>query len=127
MSDNCHCGHNHEHEHEHCHNHEHCHEEHALDINGDDEGVITLVDENNVEHEFEIADVLEDAGTYYMALIPVFDTAEDLLDDTGELIVLKVVADGVQEYLEAIEDEMEFNRISKLFMDRLGDEYDFEE
>ena len=127
MSDNCHCGHDHEHEHEHCHNHEHCHEEHALDINGDDEGVITLVDENNVEHEFEIADVLEDAGTYYMALIPVFDTAEDLLDDTGELIVLKVVADGVQEYLEAIEDEMEFNRISKLFMDRLGDEYDFEE
>ena len=116
---------------EHCcccgHDHEHEHEGHALEHSKDGEDVVTLVDENGVEHEFEIADVLEEKGTYYMALIPVFDTAEELLDDTGELIVLKVVADGAEEYLEAIEDETEFNRISNLFMERLGDEYDFEE
>ena len=29
--------------------------------------------------------------------------------------------------LEAIEDEEEFNHVSNLFMERLGDEYDFEE
>ena len=44
-----------------------------------------------------------------------------------ELVVLKVVAEGAQEFLEAIEDEAEFDRISGLFMERLGDEYDFED
>ena len=117
MSEHCCCGHDHEHE----------HDGHALPHEESDDSVITLVDENGVEHEFEIADVLEESGKYYMALIPVFDTAEDLLDDTGELVVLKVVADGAQEYLEAIEDEEEFNHVSNLFMERLGDEYDFEE
>jgi uncharacterized protein YrzB (UPF0473 family) len=121
MSEHCCCGH--DHEHEHCHEHE----GHALPHEESDDSVITLVDENDVEHEFEIADVLEENGKYYMALIPVFDTAEDLLDDTGELVVLKVVAEGAKEYLEAIEDEEEFNHVSNLFMERLGDEYDFEE
>jgi len=105
----------------------HAQEDHLLDRLEDDEDVVSLVDEDGNEHRFEIADVLEENGTYYAALIPVFDTAEELLDDTGELVVLKVVADGAQEYLEAIEDEAEFDRISKQFMERLGDEYDFEE
>ncbi len=103
-------------------------EGHPLDLRPDDDDVITMVDEDGIEHEFEIADVLLDEnGSYYMALIPVFDTAEELLDDTGELLVLKVVAEGAQEYLEAIDDEDEFNRISGMFMERLSEDYDFEE
>ena len=35
------------------------------------------------------------------------------------------VAEGVEEFLEAIEDEDEFNRISSMFMERLGEDYDF--
>lgn len=117
---NC-CGHDH---------HDHCEEHDLSELRegfGADEDVISLVDENGIEHEFEIADVLDVEGTYYMALIPVFDTAEELLDDTGELVVLKVVADGAQEYLEAIDNEEEFYKISKMFMERLSEEYDFEE
>jgi len=120
-NEHCHCGHEHD--------HSHPHEEagHPLDRFDEEEDVVTLVDEDGIEHRFEIADVLEENGVYYTALIPVFDTAEELLDDTGELVVLKVVAEGAQEYLEVIEDEAEFDRISKQFMERLGDEYDFEE
>lgn len=121
--------------HEHCGcgcgcGHDHDHEEHELNCScgeGGCEDVITLVDEEGAEHEFEIADTFDRDGVTYVALIPVFDTAEELLDDTGELVVLKVVADGAQEYLEAIEDEAEFNKISKEFMERLQDDYDFEE
>ena len=119
MQDACGCGHHHD---EHEHELEHLHETENM---ADD--VITLVDEDGEEHEFEIADTFDKNGTTYVALIPVFDTAEELLDDTGELVVLKVVADGVQEYLEAIEDEHEFDVISKEFMERLQDDYDFEE
>ena len=91
------------------------------------EDIITLVDEDGVEHEFEIADIMEVDGTHYMALIPVIDNADEFLEDPGELVVLKVVADGAEEYLEAIEDEEEFNRISAEFIKRLDEEYDFVE
>ena len=112
MSENCNCGH----EHEGCSCG--CGEE-------QDAGIITLVDDEGVEHEFEVADVLELDGSEYIALIPAYD--EEDVDDDGELVVLKVVAEGVEEYLEAIEDEAEFNKIAAIFMERLGEEYDFVE
>ncbi len=100
---------------------------HSLGLPAGDDDVITVVDEDGISHDFEIADVLEDEGSTYVALIPVYDTAEELLDDTGELVVVKVVADGAEEYLESIDDEAEFDRISKIFMENLSEEYDFEE
>lgn len=93
-----------------------------------DQNILTLVDEDGAEHEFEIVDSFEDAGENYIALVPVFDTADDLLDDSGELVVLKVVPEGEdEEYLEAIENEEEFDRISAIFIERLKDSFDFEE
>ncbi|MFQ9871552.1 MAG: DUF1292 domain-containing protein [Oscillospiraceae bacterium] len=62
-----------------------------------------------------------------MALIPVFDDAEELLEDDGELVILKVVQEDEEEFLEAIEDEEEFNRVSAIFMERLQDDYDIHE
>lgn len=87
--------------------------------------IITLVDEEGVEHNFEVADVMEMDGKQYMALIPAPESPEALIDDAGELVVLKVVAEGAEEYLEAIEDEEEFNRASAIFMQRLEEDYDF--
>lgn len=111
MSEHCNCEHDHDHD-------EAC----GCDSN---EGVITLVDEEGVEHEFEIVDMLEEGGVQYLALVPVIEEPEELLEDPGELVVLKVVAQGTEEFLEAIEDEDEFNRISAVFMERLGEDYDF--
>ena len=65
--------------------------------------------------------------TQHLRNIVVVDFRIILLDDTGELVVLKVAADGVEEYLEAIDNEEEFNKISKMFMERLSEDYDFEE
>ena len=87
--------------------------------------ILTLVDEDGVEHEFEIADTLDLDDERYMALIPVFDDEADMLDDSGELVVLKVVDEDGDEFLEAIQDEDEFNKVSKIFMDKLDEMYDF--
>lgn len=113
MSEHCNCGHDHE---------EECECGCGCDS---DEGIITLVDEEGVEHEFEVADMMESEGIQYLALIPVIEDPDELLSDPGELVVLKVVAEGVEEFLEAIEDEEEFSRISSAFMERLGEDYDF--
>lgn len=89
--------------------------------------LISLMDEEGQEHEFEFVDSLELEGSEYVALIPVYDNPADSLDDDGELVVLKVIQDGEEEYLEAIEDEDEFNNVSELFMDRLSDLYDIQQ
>ena len=90
---------------------------------------ITLMDEEGVEHEFEIVDTLEDNDTEYLALIPIFDDPQSSLDDDGELVILKVVydAEADEEFLEPILDDEEYDRIADIFMDRLGEFFDFEE
>lgn len=89
--------------------------------------ILTLVDEEGAEHEFELVDSEEIDGIRYAALVPVFDDAAEALDDSGELIVLRVVEEDGEEFLEAIEDEDEFDRISEFFMERLADVFDFED
>ena len=88
--------------------------------------ILTLVDEDGVEHEFEVASSYEENDNRYMALVPVFDGSDEMLQDDGELVVLKVITtDSGEEYLEAIENEAEFNKISEIFMKRLEEDYDF--
>lgn len=89
--------------------------------------ILTLVDEDGVEHEFEVVDTAQIEDESYVALVPVFDSAEELLEDSGELVILRVVEEDGEEFLEAIEDEAEFDKIGEFFMERLGDTFDFED
>lgn len=89
--------------------------------------IVSVVDEDGVEHTFEELDRIETDDARYVALLPVYDEAEDILDDDGELIILKVnEADG-ETYLEPIEDEDEFNEIGSIFEERLSDLFDIHE
>ena len=87
--------------------------------------ILTLVDEDGTEHEFEVVDSLVTDDNEYFALIPT-ETAENLSSDYGELVILKVVEDNGEEFLEPIEDDDEFEEISEIFMDRLEEYYDFD-
>jgi uncharacterized protein YrzB (UPF0473 family) len=92
-----------------------------------DSGVdlMTLVDEDGVEHQFEVADSAELDGKNYMALIPVFENPSEMLDDPGELVILRVMEEDGEEFLEIIEDEAEFDKVGDFFMDRLSETFDF--
>ena len=89
--------------------------------------IVTVVDENGEEHTFEELDRIETDSGRYVALIPVYEEAEDILDDDGELIILKVSEEDGETYLEPIEDDDEFNEIGKIFEERLSDMFSFEE
>jgi uncharacterized protein YrzB (UPF0473 family) len=93
-------------------------EEYAPDL-------LTLVDDEGQEHEFEIIDTLEHGEEHYIALVASYDDPEEQLQDDGELVILKSVFDGDEEFLEAIEDEAEFDEIAAIFMERLQDDYEF--
>ncbi len=86
--------------------------------------IMTLLDDDGNEHQFEVIDSLELDDERYMALVPVFDDAEELLDDSGELVILKVVEENGEEFLEGIATEEEFNKVSAIFMERLEEDYD---
>ena len=90
--------------------------------------LLTLVDEDGQEHEFEIIDSVEQDGEEYLALVPVMEDDDPEAEDSGELVILKVAKeDDGEEVLEAIEDDEEFDRIGAVFKERLKEAFDFED
>lgn len=86
--------------------------------------ILTLEDDDGVEHTFEVLDAIDNGENRYMALSPVFDDPQKSLDDSGELVILKVVTVDGQEFLETIEDEDEMDEVADIFMERLEEDYD---
>lgn len=90
--------------------------------------IVSVIDEDGVEHIFEELDRIETDDARYVALLPVYDEAEEILDSDGELIILKVEEDSDGEtYLCPIENEKEFIEVGKIFEERLTELYDFDE
>lgn len=89
--------------------------------------IVSVVDEDGVEHVFEELDRIETDTAKYVALLPVYDEAEEILDDDGELIILKVSEEDGETYLEPIEDDNEFDEIGKIFEERLSEIFSFDD
>ena len=86
--------------------------------------ILTLEDDDGVEHTFEVLDVIDNGENRYMALSPVYDDPQQTLEDSGELVILKVITVDGEEFLETIEDEDEMDEIADIFMERLEEDYD---
>lgn len=90
--------------------------------------LLTLIDEDNQQHTFEVLDRIElDNGSRYVALLEVFENADEYLDDSGELIILKVLKENGEDVLGTIESEEEFYEVLPLFEERLSDLFEIEE
>ena len=89
--------------------------------------ILTLMDENGVEHTFEVLDEYDDGEKRYLALSPLYDSAEEMLEDSADLVIMQVTEEDGEEFLETIEDDDELDAIADIFMKRLEDTYDFEE
>lgn len=90
--------------------------------------IVSVVDEDGKEHVFEELDRIETDDGKYVALLPLYDDPQEQLDDSGELIILKVEEDDDGEtYLCPIEDEEEFNEVGRAFEERLSEIFDFDE
>lgn len=89
--------------------------------------IITLEDDDGVEYTFEVLDRIETDEARYVALLPVYDDPQKMLDDNGELVILKVEEEDGEEYFVDIEDDDEYNMIVDAFTDRLQDTFEIEE
>lgn len=90
--------------------------------------IVSVVDEEGKEHVFEELDRIETDDGRYVALLPIYDDPQEMLEDSGELIILKVEEDDDGDtYLCPIEDEEEFNTVGEAFEERLSDLFEFDE
>ena len=93
-----------------------------------DMDIVSVVDDDGVEHIFEELDRIEtEDGNRYVALLPVYDDEVEILDDDGDVLILKVIEEDGESYLVQIEDEKEFNEICNIFEDRLIEKYEAED
>lgn len=89
--------------------------------------IYTLVDEEGVEQTFELLDVMELDGERYFALVPYYDNPEDVVDDDGDLIILKSqFDDNDEELMVSIDDDEEYQRVGNIFLEKLSKIFDEE-
>ena len=91
-----------------------------MDYNPD---IIEVVDDDGKKYTFEVLDAIESDDGRYLALLPVHETAEALLEDSGELVIVKVG----EEYYYPIEDDDEYDFVADAFIERLQDMFDINE
>ncbi len=88
--------------------------------------IISLLDENDQEFNFEVLDRIETDEGRYIALLPIYDDPKQQLDDSGELVILKVIEENGEDFFEEIEDDDEYETIADAFTDRLQDLYEID-
>lgn len=89
--------------------------------------IYTLVDEEGVEQVFELLDVMELGGERYFALIPYYDNPDAIVEDDGDLIILKSQMDeNDDELMISIDDEEEYQRVGNIFLEKLSEMFEEE-
>ncbi len=82
--------------------------------------IMTLQDEDGNDLEVELLDTLEYKNEIYYAFIPV----EMNLDESYELIIMKLEQDGEEELLTTLDDEDEYDEMYQIFNERLEDTFE---
>ena len=86
--------------------------------------LMTLADEDGNEVTFEVIDALDHKGVHYLAVVEYTENEEDAED--AQLVILSVGEDDEGEYLDVVEDDETLMEVSKLFEQRLSDDYEID-
>lgn len=89
--------------------------------------IVTLSDDEGKEYTFEILDAIEDDENRYLALLPVYEDPQKILEDSGELVIVKVEEENGEEFFSEIEDDEEYEMVADAFIDRLQDAFEIAE
>ena len=88
--------------------------------------LITLSDDNGKEYTFEVLDAIETDEARYLALLPTYDDPQKMLEDSGELVIVKVGEENGEEYFYEIEDDDEYESVADAFINRLEDFFEID-
>ena len=88
--------------------------------------LITLTDDEGKEYNFEVLDAIETDTDRYLALLPQYDDPQKMLEDSGELVIVKVIEEDGEEFFCEIEDDDEYETVADAFVDRLEDFFEID-
>jgi len=87
----------------------------------EEERIITLVDENGEEEDYEVIDIVEMEDAQYVVLLAVEENPDEA--NEGEVIILKFGKDDTgSDILVTIEDDEEWERVADAWEEKLVDE-----
>lgn len=89
--------------------------------------LINLTDDEGNEYNFEVLDRLDTDNGSYLALLPMYDDPKQMLDDSGELVIVKEEEENGEFFYSEIEDDDEYETVADAFSDRLQDFYEIED
>lgn len=92
-----------------------------------DPDLVTLTDDEGKEYNFEVLDAIETDTDRYLALLPLYEDPQKMLDDSGELVIVKVCEENGEEFFCEIEDDDEYETVADAFVDRLENFFEIEE
>lgn len=87
-------------------------------INDFEADLITLVDDEGVEYNFNIIDSIIYDDEEFFALYPVFDTPEEEVESSGEYFILQAVEEDEEKHLVEVEDIDLLDKLANIFEDR---------
>ena len=85
--------------------------------------LITLIDDEGQEHEFEILSVIENEDGCFYALLPTFEEPENTLEAETYYIFEAIEVDG-EEQLAEVEDEALLDKLATLFESRFDEMFE---
>ncbi len=88
--------------------------------------LVTLSDDDGKEYNFEVLDAIETDTGRYLAMLPTYDDPQKMLEDSGELVIVKVGEEDGEEYYYEIEDDDEYETIADAFVERLEDFFEID-
>ena len=88
--------------------------------------LVTVIDDDGMEHTFEELDRIETDEGRFVALLPTFESEEEAEDAEEELIILEVKEEDGETFLYPIEDDKIWDEVAEIFEDRLADAFEIE-
>nr|WP_319489079.1 DUF1292 domain-containing protein [uncultured Caproiciproducens sp.] len=89
--------------------------------------LITLIDDDGEEHEFEILDVIDNDDGCFYALLPTFEDPQEKVDAEGTYYIFEAIEENGEQQLAEVEDEELLDKLAELFEGRFEELYDSEE
>lgn len=82
--------------------------------------LLTLIDDEGNEHEFEILDAIETEEGCFYALLPTFAEPDNALD-AETYYIFEVIEENGEEQLAEVEDEALLDKLAEIFEARFDE------
>lgn len=83
--------------------------------------LISLIDDNGDEYEFEILDEIDFEDSHYLALMPLFELPDGDAEET--YMIFEAIEDGDEPQLVEVEDDDLLDKLAEIF-EKHFDEFD---